>query len=357
MSSANDGGDASIAARPASSLAADAAVDAKVVDGAVAAPITPEARRTYWAALTEGRTKTVAAKYPDAIAAFTRALAAIPDDGRALSERGYARFLAKDLDAAAADFERALLTTSATDTGLRAQIEFNLGLVDEQRGTKGDLAARKAAGVHFLRSHELHPTNAAREKIPRDCTVAVLRPSPTVYSSTADAIAKIHAQYGGPNPSQAAGPASYLEVQGYAKVLLPIDGGRVSRVDVGLVSAWHCGTLGEVSVTRSADVFHVVYQAHAGVMQPGICSCADGNPCSADGSPGLPACTCNDAVCPLVCGGADDPTGWHIESFVDAKTGDVLWQVEMDHEQLSKVKLDLDVPHRKFAVVGQSCSP
>ena len=66
----------------------------------------------------------MAKKYPDAIAAFDEALAAIPSDARATSERGYARFLSGDDKGAEKDFNAAIDEVPKSDKKLTAQILF-----------------------------------------------------------------------------------------------------------------------------------------------------------------------------------------------------------------------------------------
>lgn len=322
----------------------------------------PAERSAYARGLAEGRKLTVEKDYAGAVAAFTCALGAIPGDGRALAERGYARLLAQDLDLAMDDFASSLAAIAADDKELRAQVEFNIGLVYEQRGFKNDASARKLAAIHFLRSHELHATEAAREHIAEsNCPVAAITPTITTYASFDEAVAKIRAQF--PDVSfddrgELDVHARLVEVNKHGRVLLPLEAGRVARVDVGMTGTWNCGVLGEVVVSRRFDVYRVVYQAHRGGMSPGLCACDDGVVCSGrDETSELPKCKCDAPVCPLVCGGADEPEGWHIESYVDAKTGTGLFQVELDHDQLAKVKLDVDVAARRFGVSGPSCRP
>lgn len=111
----------------------------------------------YQAGLKKGRKLTLAKDYDGAVAAFDGALKAVPDDARALSERGYANLLAKKWDAARVDLLKA--QRRATDRVLQAQIWYNLGLVEEG---KGDAAAAQQA---FAKSNELNPTNAAKKKL------------------------------------------------------------------------------------------------------------------------------------------------------------------------------------------------
>lgn len=112
---------------------------------------------TYWKAMNEGRKATLAKKYDDANAAFDKALKAMPDDARALSERGYAKLLAKDWKGAVSDLDKAVVRTS--DKKLLGQIYYNYGLAAEGQG---DAEAARAA---FARSNTYNPTPAAQKKL------------------------------------------------------------------------------------------------------------------------------------------------------------------------------------------------
>ncbi|HYQ04897.1 MAG TPA: tetratricopeptide repeat protein [Polyangiaceae bacterium] len=120
-------------------------------------PITPEQLKRYQAALGAGR---VATQHHDSVGAeraFGEALAAIPDDARAHSERGYARLLQGDLKGAAADLDKAF--GASDDPKLTAQIWFNRGLVAERNGDEDNARAYYATSLHF------NPTQAARRKL------------------------------------------------------------------------------------------------------------------------------------------------------------------------------------------------
>jgi hypothetical protein len=123
-------------------------------------PLTAEekaARRTYLSGMVAGRKATLAKEYPSAIAAFDQALAAKKDDPHALSERGYAKLLSKDFAGARSDLTKALEGTD--NPALEAQIYFNIGLVEENKGSAD------AARVAFARSNALRPSQAAKEKL------------------------------------------------------------------------------------------------------------------------------------------------------------------------------------------------
>lgn len=120
------------------------------------APIPKAKRDAYTEGLGKGRKETLAKRYDAAIAAFDAALAALPGDPRALSERGYAKLLAGKTTAAREDFLAALGSTK--DPKLLAQIHFNLGLVAEKLGHAEE------AKVSFVRSNALAPSKAAAQK-------------------------------------------------------------------------------------------------------------------------------------------------------------------------------------------------
>lgn len=113
--------------------------------------------KAYADGLKKGRTETLAKRYDDAIAGFDAALAALPGDARALSERGYARLLAGKFDAARADLREA--ETRTRDPKLLAQIHFNYGLVAEKLGRAEE------AKANFARSNAENPTKAAAAKL------------------------------------------------------------------------------------------------------------------------------------------------------------------------------------------------
>ncbi len=121
------------------------------------AKVAKTAQVAYAAGLKEGRTATVAKKYDDAVAAFNKAIEALPGDARALSERGYAKYLAGKLDAAEVDFRQAEAATK--DAKLLASIYFNHGLVAEKRSLP------EAARAAFAKSEQLRSTPAASKKL------------------------------------------------------------------------------------------------------------------------------------------------------------------------------------------------
>jgi tetratricopeptide (TPR) repeat protein len=113
--------------------------------------------KRFAAELAAGRQHTAKESFAEAIAAFDRALEAIPDHPRALAGRGYARLLAQELELAEEDLQRAF--RRASELNLRSAVVFNLGLVAERRG---DAAAARTA---FLEAYALRPSAAVRAKL------------------------------------------------------------------------------------------------------------------------------------------------------------------------------------------------
>jgi tetratricopeptide (TPR) repeat protein len=324
-------------------------------DASAMAVIGPAERRAYAAALREGRKHTLAKNYPAAITAFTQALKAVPEDGRAYSERGYARYLAGDYDAADDDLEVAVAAIDGDDKKLLAQVEFNLGLVNDASEHKG------VAAGHFHRSYDLNPTDAARKRM-GGCPVTSGPPTIKLFANKMEAINTLgdaDADYVPATDAAGAYVHQRADATGVGTdVLVPIDGGRLARVDVGSIMMWHCGSMGEIDITRESDVWKVVYQAHRASMSQGLCMCDD-DVCSpsygADHS--NPPCKCDSPFCPMVCGGADNPEGTYSETYVDAKTGVGLGSFELDHDYLgSGVKLEVDLVKRTFTAAGLGCN-
>lgn len=113
--------------------------------------------RAYAAAMDKGRKATRDKDWVVAFTAFGVALQNRPGDVRALSERGYARVLKGDFDAALKDLRKGLGVAHTKE--MQAQIWFNIGLAEE--GRKDDDAAR----IAFAKSNELRPTKQAAEKL------------------------------------------------------------------------------------------------------------------------------------------------------------------------------------------------
>ena len=125
-----------------------------------AAAAATAARVKYRDAMRRGRVATDARRYDDAVAAFTDALAARPDDARALGERGFARLLGAtivDLPYAEQDLDDAAARTH--DPKLLSEIWFNRGLVEDKRGEQEN------AVVDFFLANQLRPTTAAAARL------------------------------------------------------------------------------------------------------------------------------------------------------------------------------------------------
>jgi tetratricopeptide (TPR) repeat protein len=122
---------------PATPPAAAAAPDAG--PPARPAPPTKEARRAYRKHLAAGRKHGVKSEWGEARVEFEAALAAIPHDGRALSELAWAAFNAGDHERARQAGREAV--AAAGDPRLKAASLYNLGRVEEASARK-DQAAR-----------------------------------------------------------------------------------------------------------------------------------------------------------------------------------------------------------------------
>ena len=138
-----------------------------------AAAAAAAASAAYKTALLEGRAHVTAKAYPAAITAFEAALSAAPNDARALSELGWAAFLAKDLPKARHATEASLAGTASPK--LQAASLYNLGRILEAETHPDD------AVDAYRRSLELRPnaTVAARLKTlaPSSAPVDALTPT------------------------------------------------------------------------------------------------------------------------------------------------------------------------------------
>jgi hypothetical protein len=108
--------------------------------------LTPAQRKTWQAALNAARTAQKAGDLKSAIEHFDAAIAAFPDDPRALGERGWARFKQNDLKGAEADLMAALARSG--DSRVRGSQLYNLGRVHEAAGrTDAAIASYRASLV------------------------------------------------------------------------------------------------------------------------------------------------------------------------------------------------------------------
>ncbi len=311
-STANNG--ASDAAVEASALAPDAARDASTVEAGAKTHGMNETRG-YGDALKRGRALTVSKKYADAIAAFDEALAALPDDARATSERGYAKFLSGDTRGAEKDFDQAVREAPRDDKKLRAQIYFNLGLVKDKEGDRNE------AQTDFRSSYEYNPTAQAKAKMSA-CPVHVSALATEHFASRAIALSTLKLEALGNAPSDVACDDSSCSV------ILPVASGVVD-VDVGSPinrSGSNMDPSDRVSIEKSGSYW---------VIEMGAAACGRLFGC-ADGSDGMwnsfDECepNCGDAGgClsgSLECANATP----HTRLWVDATTGAGLWQAEWD---------------------------
>jgi tetratricopeptide (TPR) repeat protein len=120
-------------------------------------PIAPEQRAAYRRHLAAGRELAGDNKWRDAAVEFEAALEAIPMDGRALSELGWASFQAGDFDRARDVNRKSVLASS--EAAVKAASLYNLGRVAEATGAKDD-AAR-----HFRESLKLRDNKIVRERL------------------------------------------------------------------------------------------------------------------------------------------------------------------------------------------------
>lgn len=117
-----------------------------------AVPLDGAAQKTakqYLASLSQGRKATVAKDFAAAEAAFTKCLELVPNDARALSERGYARLLTEKLEEANADLSAA--EEHAPNIALKLQVLHNRMLVARKLGKERE-AAYYAAQKQRLKS-------------------------------------------------------------------------------------------------------------------------------------------------------------------------------------------------------------
>ncbi len=330
---------------------------ARVIDAGSDAALTAEQRQAYVAALVEGRKATIAKRWGDAITAFDRALAIVPSDARALSERGYAQLLGGHPEAARHDLERARSACDPKDTKLGAQIEFNLGLAcDALADTGVDDQLRGEAVGHYRRSNDLAPSKAAAAKM-GGCPASWGAAKTTTFGSREDVEGKLsvpRAEW-----EELDDPAGVFVHRDptHTDVLLPIDAGRWAHVAVGATALWHCGATGELAVEKVGPAWKLTYQSHRNSMSAGLCFCADGVVCNASG--GAPSegakCACADPACPMVCGGSESPEGDHTVTFVDQKSGAGIWHTHVDHAYLNEVTFDVDLSAKRFHATGLGC--
>jgi tetratricopeptide (TPR) repeat protein len=118
--------------------APDAGAAAKPAEPAKTAAPSKAQRKAYRQHLAKGRKLGNAGKWGEAVTEFEAALAALPNDGRALSELGWAAFNAGDYDKARK--ANAASVRSAIDPKVKAASLYNLGRVEEATGHKDEAA-------------------------------------------------------------------------------------------------------------------------------------------------------------------------------------------------------------------------
>jgi tetratricopeptide (TPR) repeat protein len=119
-----------------------------------ATAVSPDVHKKYGELMALGHKAQKKKDWTGAIAAFEKAVEAIPDDPTALTELGWTAYLAKDLDKAEAATKRAVASDGAPN--IRGAALYNLGLVDEARhDTKGAIAA-------YIASIKVRPHSVVR---------------------------------------------------------------------------------------------------------------------------------------------------------------------------------------------------
>lgn len=141
-------------AAPLAVSSASAAGSARPTPPAGGAPVALDeagkaSAKAYLQALGQGRALTRQKKLDEARAAFDRALKLVPDDARALAERGFVRLQGDDVEGAEQDFFRAL--DLSPDRPVLSAVTYNLSLVAERRhqpelAEQLRAAARSASG-------------------------------------------------------------------------------------------------------------------------------------------------------------------------------------------------------------------
>src|SRR5581483_7846892 len=137
-----------------------------------------------------------------------------------------------------------------------------------------------SAASHFHRSYDLNPTTAAKARM-GTCPASTRVPKTTIFASEADARAKMP-DLAAIDATPGAFESDVGEGNGASAVLVPIDGGKLAALEVGLLGSWRCGDFGEVEIARDGAAWKITYQAHRATTAPGICACDDGNPCNSE---------------------------------------------------------------------------
>lgn len=309
----------------------------------------------YWKAMNDGRKATLAKKFDDAIAAFDAALVAVPDDARAYTERGYAKLLAKDYDAAVVDLDKAAART--TDKKLLAQVWFNYGLAAEG---KGDAEKARAA---FARSNELNPTNAAKKKLEGKSTcpakIEGKQPSSatTTYASWKAAYESF-AEYDDALPKWS-GDASLANLcgAGFSKgkpclahkddvaadtldLLVETKDGKIAVFELAIAGGRCGGDIDGKIVDDGADVVHVHWRTEQGISV--LVTEKNGE---------IVDCTEKDTDCMSACGDIAEDFG---DLFVKKETGESLLYVGRAAEG-TKDPLTVTADGPTVTIKGKGC--
>lgn len=311
---------------------------------------------TYWKAMNDGRKATLAKKYDDAYAAFDRALVAMPDDARAISERGYAKLLAKDYVGAVADLDKAVARTK--DRKLLGQIYYNYGLAAE---AKGDAAAAKAA---FARSNEYNPTPAAAKKLGDQpaCTAIIAAEAPSAsqktfgswkeayestrkdfaelpaWSSEASTLASLCSNKWSKGASCVAKLGEFPLFE--ARLYTPTSDGKVVMFELA-VAGGRCGAEIDVKLTSDeGDVAHVSWETRQGISV--LLTEKNGE---------MVECTEKDDNCMSACG---DDEVTYADLFVAKDKGESMLYVGREAENdKDPIKLSVEMPVVK--IKGKGC--
>lgn len=311
---------------------------------------------TYWKAMNDGRNATRAKKYDEAYAAFDKALVAMPDDARAISERGYAKLLAKDYKGAIADLDRAVARTK--DRKLLGQIYYNYGLAAE---AKGDAAAAKAA---FARSNEYNPTPAAKKKLDGEkaCTAIITAEVSSVSKRTFGSWKEAYEEtrkdhdyldaWKSEDATLAAlcsnkwskGAACVAKLGQWGifegRLYVPTHDGKVVTFDLTVVGGRCGGDIEPKVVSDEGDVTHVFWKATQGTSV-----------LLADKNGELVPCGEKDTDCTAACG--DDEVSY-ADLFVSKDSGESLLYVGREEDN-GKDPLTLSVEMPVVKIKGKGC--
>jgi len=310
----------------------------------------------YWKAMSDGRKATLAKKFDDAYAAFDRALVAMPDDARAISERGYAKLLAKDYKGALADLDFAVARTK--DRKLLGQIYYNYGLAAE---AKGDAAAARAA---FARSNDYNPTPAAKKKLDGQpaCTAIIDADTPTSAPKTfaswkeayeaaradfdyLDAWSSEQATLAGFCTNKWSKGASCVATLGQftvfeGRLYVPTNEGKIVMFEFAVVGGRCGGAIDPKLTSDDGDIAHVSWKANQGIST--LMTEKNGE---------MVECTEKDTDCQSACG--DDEVTYS-DLFVKKSTGEPMLYVGREAEN-EKDPIKVSVDQRVVKIKGKGC--